>query len=472
MPYDKPPDKIKGLPKHAKEIWMAAFNSAWDEYEGDEAKANATAWAAVKKAGYYQDSQGKWHKGEEPARVVGCDLSAFVALDSRGDVWNDLPGWSPQSSTPPEWIRVLPFGKVVLNDDRQPFTVTNECIKKVMDKFARNNVDMVIDYEHQTMTEGRAPAAGWVKELRKRDDGLWAYVQWTDAAKDYIRTKEYRYYSPTVRLDSQRHVQELLHIGLTNFPAISGIPPLTLKKNNSNSGGKDEVLEKLINVLGLEGDASEVDALMMVSDLLDVKKICDGHADKIRESASRIEKLSSDLTEAELRAVTAENNLNKLTVPITIVESLGVKKDASLADIVNRIEGLKMAAERAADLDKELASFKGGMVKSAAEQMIEEALKTGRTSPSELEKSDGKLKKLAESDPEFFKDFVLIREPGSVVPLDRLPRTPDAPGQNRQDVPAIVQKLIDSGSLTLDQYKAQLELEKSGRPFAGFSANR
>jgi len=66
MPYtkDNPPDKIKGLPAHAQDVWMSAFNSAWDQYNGDEAKCNAEAWSAVEKAGYKQ-VDGKWMKKEE-----------------------------------------------------------------------------------------------------------------------------------------------------------------------------------------------------------------------------------------------------------------------------------------------------------------------------------------------------------------------------------------------------------------------
>ena len=50
MPYsvENPPAATKGLPTHAQEIFIAAFNSAFKQYEGDEAKSNATAWAAVK----------------------------------------------------------------------------------------------------------------------------------------------------------------------------------------------------------------------------------------------------------------------------------------------------------------------------------------------------------------------------------------------------------------------------------------
>ena len=50
MPYtvDNPPEAVKGLPKHAIEIWVSAYNAAFAQYKGDEGKAAATAWAAVK----------------------------------------------------------------------------------------------------------------------------------------------------------------------------------------------------------------------------------------------------------------------------------------------------------------------------------------------------------------------------------------------------------------------------------------
>jgi cation transport regulator len=53
MPYavtdDLPPGVRNHLPQHAQEIFRAAFNSAWDEYGGDEERAFRIAWAAVKK---------------------------------------------------------------------------------------------------------------------------------------------------------------------------------------------------------------------------------------------------------------------------------------------------------------------------------------------------------------------------------------------------------------------------------------
>jgi len=61
MPYtvDNPPDALEGLPKHLIEIWVAAYNSAFKQYNGNEGKAAGTAWAAVKTK-YKKNEQGKW----------------------------------------------------------------------------------------------------------------------------------------------------------------------------------------------------------------------------------------------------------------------------------------------------------------------------------------------------------------------------------------------------------------------------
>jgi cation transport regulator len=63
MPYDKLtdlPDNVRGvLPEHAQEIFRAAFNSAWDQYDGDEERAMRVAWSAVKEK-YEKSYDGDW----------------------------------------------------------------------------------------------------------------------------------------------------------------------------------------------------------------------------------------------------------------------------------------------------------------------------------------------------------------------------------------------------------------------------
>jgi len=61
MPYSKIselPDNVKSLPEHAKEIYMKAFNNAFNQYDGNEGKAHATAWAAVENS--YKKENGNW----------------------------------------------------------------------------------------------------------------------------------------------------------------------------------------------------------------------------------------------------------------------------------------------------------------------------------------------------------------------------------------------------------------------------
>lgn len=69
MPYDRisglPSQVKKSLPRGAQEIYMAAFNSAWerlsDDFSGDEleARCHRIAWAAVKRK-YEQNDDGNW----------------------------------------------------------------------------------------------------------------------------------------------------------------------------------------------------------------------------------------------------------------------------------------------------------------------------------------------------------------------------------------------------------------------------
>jgi cation transport regulator len=74
MPYDSTdelPERVKGnLPNHAQEIYMNAYNSAWEQYadpeerRGDRSReetAHAVAWSAVKET-YEQDDEGNWKK--------------------------------------------------------------------------------------------------------------------------------------------------------------------------------------------------------------------------------------------------------------------------------------------------------------------------------------------------------------------------------------------------------------------------
>lgn len=67
MPYqaiNDLPDSVKEhLPKHAQEIFLAAFNKASEEYDEEET-AFKVAWSAVKHK-YEKGEDGNWHKKSE-----------------------------------------------------------------------------------------------------------------------------------------------------------------------------------------------------------------------------------------------------------------------------------------------------------------------------------------------------------------------------------------------------------------------
>lgn len=78
MPYEKLtdlPDSVKdNLPKHAEEIYRAAFNSAWEQYDKPEERrddasreetAHRVAWAAVKQTYEKDEATGKWREKQK-----------------------------------------------------------------------------------------------------------------------------------------------------------------------------------------------------------------------------------------------------------------------------------------------------------------------------------------------------------------------------------------------------------------------
>ena len=66
MPYkslrELPESVRNNLPRHAQEIYQAAYNNAWEEYGHEEERAHRVAWAAVKQLYVKDDKTGKWEK--------------------------------------------------------------------------------------------------------------------------------------------------------------------------------------------------------------------------------------------------------------------------------------------------------------------------------------------------------------------------------------------------------------------------
>lgn len=130
----------------------------------------------------------------------------------------------------PSEFQLLPYGKIEVEGEGPAF-LDNATMDQIIAHFNRRGNDMVIDYEHQTLKDIQAPAAGWIERLVNRgEQGLWAVVKWTEKAKQYLKNREYRYFSPVFFLrKSDRKVMQIVNAALTNLPKINELKPIVSK---------------------------------------------------------------------------------------------------------------------------------------------------------------------------------------------------------------------------------------------------
>ena len=245
----------------------------------------------------------------------------------------------------PEWIRILPLGKVELSDSREPFEVDAASLAAMVAAFRSRGVDLVIDYEHQSLQGERAPAAGWIKDLEARPDGLWARVEWTRQAGEYLLSKEYRYFSPVLRLEPEtRRPMVLMHLGLTNVPAIKCLPPLVAKwggkagaaANSGKEGGGS--MERIKAWLGLDPEVAA------------------------EAAASRLLEFLGDLGAA-----------------------LNLPRDASASQLKGAVAAGRAGEASLRDSISELAVLKARLAAEGADKAVGEALAAGKISPAQQE---------------------------------------------------------------------------------------
>ncbi|AQU85181.1 hypothetical protein B2G49_12115 [Halomonas sp. 'Soap Lake  len=158
-----------------------------------------------------------------------------------------------------------------------PWHLNAESAQAIIQLAAARSTDIAIDYEHQILyseTNGKpAPASGWVdpRSLEWREDGLYGSVAWTAAARAQIaegpngEPPAYRYLSPVFPYDANGVPLDLLHLALTNTPAIDeGAAQLAAARMaithdvNDDDQEIDTVKrEQLIKTLGLAAEATD-----------------------------------------------------------------------------------------------------------------------------------------------------------------------------------------------------------------------
>ncbi len=376
--------------------------------------------------------------------------------------------WLPleaQAIPVPEWIRLLPLGRVELSDDREGFETDAAALAGLVADFEARGVDLVVDYEHQSMTGDRAPAAGWIKELRAMTDGLWARVEWTDQAQTYLRSREYRYFSPVLRLEpATRRPVALLSVALTNTPAMRQVPPLVLK---AQAEADREARSKKYGIGVKEGGAltkpgrwqdvpeeqwgdpvnwrypmpdaaharsawsywnqkdnqaqyNEAERKIIEQRIkarakaLGVQIAAQEAAKMVLEQIKALLGAKPEATEEEVLEL-ADRRLKGQQGFAELAEVLGLKAEASPGEIKAAVLALKQAGDRLGAVETELAALKGQVAEQQAQGTVDEALAAGKITPAQRDWAlDYARKDLAG-----FKAFA--EKAPKVVPLDKLP---------------------------------------------------
>jgi phage I-like protein len=159
----------------------------------------------------------------------------------------------------PEWFLLFKAGTINLAGGG-PVLVDQKTYDQVAAYLKQRGNDVVIDYEHQTLSGDKAPAAGWIPEIRWNPErGIEARCKWTDEAAAYIEKGEYRYFSPVFLVNkTDRRVVTLHSVALTNAPKTNHLNPILAKLGMENERTIEmKFLEQLIAKLGLAADATE-----------------------------------------------------------------------------------------------------------------------------------------------------------------------------------------------------------------------
>lgn len=120
------------------------------------------------------------------------------------------------------------------------FEMSQTVFEQMVANYENAGIDIVCDYEHQTLFGDTAPASGWIKKepisLKVEGGELFAAIEWTDKAKAYIEAKEYRYLSPvfapnTISQTDASNIGWTLHsVALTNKPFLEELGEVRLNK--------------------------------------------------------------------------------------------------------------------------------------------------------------------------------------------------------------------------------------------------
>jgi len=340
----------------------------------------------------------------------------------------------------PTRVMLVPWGDVTCR--KGDFIVDEAGAELVLKNFREHGVDMVIDYEHQSLggefssPSGKAPAAGWIRRLEISPGfGIYGEVDWTDEARGMIRAKEYRYLSPVAVLTkTDRRVTKFNSVGLTNTPAIDGVGALVNSDKGSalhGSGANSNSGADIMNVDELK---------TLVGQISEDAEMSDG--DKLAKLIEAIGQLNAE-SESESGETVTEEVANSLK---PIAAELGLSEGADVVTIINSIRTSKrgragmVPAEQFAGLNAKIVELE----KRNDEREVDAIIQANAN-------------KIAPANEDYWRSFLaadrtkateLLGQAPVVIANSRIPSAPKGgPGANREAIIANARKAFTSESV-------------------------
>lgn len=292
----------------------------------------------------------------------------------------------------PEWVQLMGVGALKAVDGR---SWTNGSPEKVAAASMAAGRDLVFDYEHQTdyapQNGQPAPAAGWIKELQVRDDGIWGRVEWTARAKQMIEAGEYRFVSPTFTFDkATKEVGQIVRAALTNAPAFQSLAALAKQEDDS----MNELLKALLKKLSLSEDSNQETALAAVQTLVD----------QAAQAADQV------------KAIAKAAGLDDATKPEEIAAKIGTA--IATAKTAGEPDPTKyVSADKFNQLSTDFNKLQGQLATDTATAKVDDAIAGGKLIPAQRDWAIALATKDAKGFDEFLsKQPVVVKPGGSDVP--------------------------------------------------------
>lgn len=293
----------------------------------------------------------------------------------------------PEGADAPGELCIFKFGKTefIKNGERGFYTFSEADADNLIAEQAKKGVEIPFDYDHAMLKAAEsgnpAPAAGFIGKLLKKADGLYAQVSyWTQKARDFIRSGEYRYISPTFKVSrSKQNVTSLYNVALTNKPATLNAPVLLMADGvfSADDDGESPAKHKPTGVEKMKG-------------LLKLLNLADDTPEEGMETA---------LSDAVKVLLSAKNDTD---------EFLKLHDAKSLEEVTVKIGSMVPAAEKIALTEK--------LARRDAEDAVQALMDEGKITAAMKDKAVAfALKDLAS-----FKDF--YADVPVIAPLDKLDR--------------------------------------------------